>query len=58
MEDGMAAKRQWSDLSGRTRGLPIAAAVVDVGVRLKPCYPGAPELIGPRDAVLTGDVAT
>jgi hypothetical protein len=47
MEDGMAAKRQWSDLSGRTRGLLIAAAVVDVGVRLEPCYPGSPELIGP-----------
>jgi hypothetical protein len=47
MEDGMAAKRQWSDISGRTRGLLIAAAVVDVGVRLKPCYPGSPELIGP-----------
>ena len=43
----MAAKRQWSDLSGRTRGLLIAAAVVDVGVRLEPCYPGSPELIGP-----------
>jgi len=43
----MAAKRQWSDLSGRTRGLLIAAAVVDVGVRLKPCNPGSPELIGP-----------
>ena len=30
----MAAKRQWSNLSGRTRGLLIAAAVIDAGVRL------------------------
>ena len=35
----MAAKRQWSDISGRTRGLLIAAAVsVDVGVRFEPRY--------------------
>jgi hypothetical protein len=47
MEDGMAAKRQWSVLSGRTRGLLIAAAVIDVGVRLEPRHPGSPKLIGP-----------
>jgi hypothetical protein len=29
MEDGMTARKQWSDLSGRTRGLLIAAAVVE-----------------------------
>jgi hypothetical protein len=29
MEDGMATRRQWSDLSERTRGLLIAAAVVE-----------------------------
>jgi hypothetical protein len=30
MEDAMADRKQWSDLSGRTRGLVIAAAVVDL----------------------------
>ena len=29
MEDGMATRRQWSDLSERTRRLLIAAAVVE-----------------------------
>ena len=43
----MSAKRQWSDLSGRTRGPLIAAAVVEVGVRLEPCYAGSPESIWP-----------
>ena len=51
----MAAKRQWSALSGRTRGLLIAAAVVDVGLRLNPCYPGFPELTGdPKVVVCPG----
>jgi hypothetical protein len=29
MKDGMDARRQWSDLSGRTRGLVVAVAVVE-----------------------------
>jgi hypothetical protein len=30
----MAARKQWRDLSGRTRGLIIAAAVVDVALKV------------------------
>jgi hypothetical protein len=33
-EDVMAARRQWNDLDERTRRLVIAAAVVDVGLRI------------------------
>jgi hypothetical protein len=34
MEDGMGARKQWSDLSGRTRGLIIASAAVDLGLKV------------------------
>jgi hypothetical protein len=30
----MAARKQWSDLSGRTRGLLIATAVVDLALKV------------------------
>jgi len=33
VEDGMAAKRQWSDLSPRSRGLIVAAATAEAGLK-------------------------